>query len=373
MLNILWPIFIIISIIYAIFSGNIENLNKSIFESTESAVNLTLTLLGTTCLWSGIMEIASKTQIIEYLSKMLRPIIKRLFSGLNEKSSNNITMNIIANMLGLGNAATPLGLKAMKELQKENKNKQELSDNMMMLIVLNTASLQIIPTTIIAIRSSLGSANPTKIIVPVWISTICAAIVGIIFTKIIIRITKKWKDKWKYMQIVNYISIIAMPLVILVIVFKGLREKINVFDVFLKGATDGVEICLRIFPTLIGLFVAIGVLRSSGILDFITKIISPILSYIRFPSEIVPLALLRPISGSASMAVATDIITQNGVDSFIGILAAVIMGATETTLYTIAVYTSSVKIKNTRGILIACLAADITGIVISLIVCRIIF
>ena len=191
MLNLLWPIFIIISIVYSIFSGNVENLNNSIFESTESAVNLTLTLLGTTCLWSGIMEIASKTQIIEYLSKLLKPFIKKLFSGLNENSYNNIIMNIIANILGLGNAATPLGLKAMKELQKENRNKEELSDNMMMLIVLNTASLQIIPTTIIAIRSSLGSANPTKIIFPVWISTICAAVVGVIFTKIMIKNTRK--------------------------------------------------------------------------------------------------------------------------------------------------------------------------------------
>ena len=175
------------------------------------------------------------------------------------------------------------------------------------------------------------------------------------------------------MELINYISVIAMPLVILIIVFKALREKVNVFDVFLKGATEGVEITFKIFPTLIGLFVAIGMLRSSGILDFITKLISPVLSYMRFPSEIVPLALLRPISGSASMAVATDIIKQNGVDSFIGILAAVIMGATETTLYTIAVYTSSVKIKNTRGILIASLAADITGIIVSILVCRMIF
>lgn len=191
MLNILWPIFIIISIVYAIFSGNIENLNNSIFESTESAVNLTLTLLGMTCLWSGIMEVASKTEIMEYLSKILKPITKRLFPNLSGKSYDNIIMNIIANILGLGNAATPLGLKAMKELQKENSNKEELSDNMMMLIVLNTASLQIIPTTIIAIRSSLGSENPTKIIFPVWISTICAAVVGIILTKIIIKCTRK--------------------------------------------------------------------------------------------------------------------------------------------------------------------------------------
>ena len=202
MLNILWPIFIIISIVYAIFSGNIENLNNSIFESSESAVNLTLTLIGMTCLWSGIMEIAAKTKIVEKLSDVLKPIAKRLFLDLNERSYDNIVMNIIANILGLGNAATPLGLKAMNELQKENKSKEELSDNMMMLIVLNTASLQIIPTTVIAIRSSLGSSNPTKIIFPVWISTVCAAIVGIIFTKIIIKHTKKWKDdKWRLLII----------------------------------------------------------------------------------------------------------------------------------------------------------------------------
>ena len=191
MLNILWPIFIIISIAYAIFSGNIESLNNSIFDSAESAMNLALTLLGMTCLWSGIMEVASKTKIIDYLSKILKPLTKKLFSDLNEKSYNNIIMNIIANLLGLGNAATPLGLKAMNELQKQNGDKEQLSDNMMMLIVLNTASLQIIPTTIIAIRSSLGSTNPTKIIFPVWISTICAAIVGIVVTKIMIKSTKK--------------------------------------------------------------------------------------------------------------------------------------------------------------------------------------
>lgn len=192
MLNILWPIFIIISIIYAIFSGNLQNINNCIFESTESAVNLTLTLIGTTCLWSGIMEIASKTKTIDYLSRILNPIVKKLFKNINTngKSYNNIVMNIIANILGLGNAATPLGLKAMNELQKENEDKEKLSDNMMMLIVLNTSSLQIIPTTVIAIRSSLGSNNPSEIIFPVWISTICSAIVAIIICKIITKFTK---------------------------------------------------------------------------------------------------------------------------------------------------------------------------------------
>ena len=175
------------------------------------------------------------------------------------------------------------------------------------------------------------------------------------------------------MKIINYISIIAMPLVILIIVSRGLKERISVFDVFLKGARDGIEITIKIFPTLVGLFVAIGLLRSSGILDFITKLISPILIMLQFPGEIVPLALLRSISGSASMAVATDIMAQNGVDSFVGVVASVIMGATETTLYTIAVYSSSVRIKNTRKILIASLMADLTGVIVSIVICKLIF
>lgn len=193
MLNKLWPIFIIISVGYSIIAGNIENANKAILESTESAVNLTITLIGTTCLWNGIMEVALNTRVIDYISKILKPVVKRIFYNIKEESDafKNIVMNIVANVLGLGNAATPLGLKAIQELQKDNLEKEKLSDNMMMLIVLNTASLQLIPTTVIAIRNSLGSKNPTEIIVPVWIATICAAIVGVTFTKILITIDKK--------------------------------------------------------------------------------------------------------------------------------------------------------------------------------------
>lgn len=175
------------------------------------------------------------------------------------------------------------------------------------------------------------------------------------------------------MKIIDYISIVAMPLVILLIIMNGLKERKAVFDIFLKGAKDGIEIVLKIFPTLIGLFMAIGLLRCSGVLEFFINIISPITSLVGIPNEILPLAMLRPISGSASMAVATDIIKTNGVDSFIGILAAVIMGATETTLYTIAVYSSSVKIKNIRFALIAALIADATGIVVSIVICKALF
>jgi len=190
MLNIIWPIFIIISYIYATFSGRLENVNNAIFEYTKTAVELTITLLGTMCLWNGFMEIASNTKLINRINKVLSPLVNFLFSENknNKKIHEEISMNIVANMLGLGNAATPLGLKAMKSMQENNKNKERLTDDMATFIILNTASIQIIPTTVISIRMSLGSIQPTKIIFAVWFSTICAAIVGIVVTKICIKL-----------------------------------------------------------------------------------------------------------------------------------------------------------------------------------------
>jgi spore maturation protein A len=197
MLNVFWPFCIVISIVIAILTGKVESINNSVFESTKSAVELTLTLVGTMCLWSGIMEIAVNTSIIEKIKKFLKPIMRFLFPKIKvqDKEYQEICMNIISNLLGLGNAATPLGLKAMQSMQYKNEEKEKLSDSMAMLIVLNTASLQIIPTTVIAIRTSLGSSNPTKIIVPVWIATLTAAISAIIVTKLFIKIEKRNKNK----------------------------------------------------------------------------------------------------------------------------------------------------------------------------------
>ena len=189
MLNILWPIFIILSVIYSIISGNIEEVNTGIFNSLSEVVELSITFLGTICLWSGIMEIAKKTSIISKLNKLLKPFINFLFPDLKNKemAKQEISMNMIANILGLGNAATPLGIKAMQTMQKANKSKETLSNSMMMFIVINTASIQLIPTNVIAIRTSLNSQNPTSIIIPVWIATIIAGIVGIFLTKILIK------------------------------------------------------------------------------------------------------------------------------------------------------------------------------------------
>lgn len=192
MLNILWPVFIIISYIYALFSGNLEKINNGIFESASSAVELTLTFFGTITLWCGIMQIAKDSSLSKKLAKALKPLIKLLFPDVNENepAHEEISLNIIANFLGLGNASTPLGLKAMESLQKKNANKSTLSNSMAILVLLNTASIQLIPTTVIAIRTSLNSANPTSIIFPVWVSTFFAAFIAILVAKILIKFGK---------------------------------------------------------------------------------------------------------------------------------------------------------------------------------------
>lgn len=189
MLNIIWPIFLIISFVYAFLAGNLPQTNNSIFESVEGAVNLTLTLIGTMCLWCGIINIAMDTSLVNKLIKFLKPFLKKLFPEINEQDDvyKDISLNIIANILGLGNAATPLGLKAMESMQNKNEKKNQLSNSMAMLIVINTASIQIIPTTVIAIRNALESKNPTQMLFPIWIATICAAVAAITSSKIFIK------------------------------------------------------------------------------------------------------------------------------------------------------------------------------------------
>ncbi len=189
MLNIIWPIFIIISIGYSIVTGNLESVNNSIFEVGDNTVNLILTLFGTICLWNGIMKIVENTSLINKISNLLKPFMKILFPEIKKgtEAYEEISMNIVSNILGLGNAATPLGLRAMKTMQKENKDKNRLSDSMAMFIILNTASIQLIPTTVIAIRISLGSTDPTKMLIPIWGATIGAAIAGVLCAKLLMR------------------------------------------------------------------------------------------------------------------------------------------------------------------------------------------
>ena len=192
MINYLCPIFIIIPFVFAIISGNIENLNSSIFESIDSVISLSMTLVGTMCLWCGIMEVVKNTSIMAKLTKLLKPVILWLFpdAKYNKDALDNISINVVSNILGLGNAATPAGIKALESLKESSNDKLSLSDSMMMLIVLNTTSIELIPTTVIAIRQSLNSQNPASIIIPIWISTIIGTIVGILSTKFLIKRSK---------------------------------------------------------------------------------------------------------------------------------------------------------------------------------------
>lgn len=189
MLNIIWPMFILISLSFSIITGKVDDVTNSIFESSKNAVDLSINLLGIMCLWCGIMNVALKTSFIKHLCKIMHPLIRFLFPDLDKNDNNvkNISMNITANLLGLGNSATPFGLKAMNGLQKINCDKKTLSNSMIMLIVLNTASLQLIPTTVIAIRTSFNSYNPSKVIVPIWIATLTSIISGIIVTKLLMK------------------------------------------------------------------------------------------------------------------------------------------------------------------------------------------
>ena len=189
MLNKIWPFFIIVSFVYAIYAGNIFNVNQAVFDSAQQTVSLCLTLLGTICLWNGIMKIAVKTSFMEKLTKFLSPIISFLFPEMKKdpKIRKEISLNMVANILGLGNASTPLGLKAMESMQQKNKDKTKLSDSMAMFLLINTASLQIIPTTVLSIRSSLGSQHPTKIILAVWIATIAAFFTAILVGKLCLK------------------------------------------------------------------------------------------------------------------------------------------------------------------------------------------
>ena len=189
MLNKIWPLFILVSFIFSIITGNIENFNNSIFSSCNQAVELTIKLFGTMCLWNGLMKIVQETSLISRLSNMIGPVMKILFPKIKkeDKEYKEITVNIIANLLGIGNAATPLGIKAMQTMQEKNPDKERITDSMALFIVLNTASLQLIPTTVIVVRASLGSTNAVQIILPVWIATITADLAGIIASKILMK------------------------------------------------------------------------------------------------------------------------------------------------------------------------------------------
>jgi len=406
-LNYIWIGFFIVAFIIAIFktfTGNPEIFSlivNSIFERAELGFKLSIGLTGIMALWLGIMRIGEKGGAINLLSKAFSPLFHKLFPEVqkNSKAHGAIIMNISANMLGLDNAATPLGLKAMAELQKENTTKDRASNAQILFLVLNTSGLTLIPTSIIALRASAMaenniSGNPTDVFLPILIATFCSTIAGLILVAIIQKINLFQKTIIAYLgtailfigSLVYYlmnhksqieiISSVASGAIIFSFIIGfislGLRKKINIYEEFVEGAKEGFTVAIRIIPYLIAMLCAVGAFTASGAMSYVTysigQLFSLFLDNIQFV-EALPTAIMKPLSGGGARGLMVESWGENAsqINSFVGRLTSTFQGSTETTFYVIAVYFGSVGIKNTRYAVLAGLFADVVGIIAAII------
>ena len=397
-LNYLWIAFFLIAFLVGlarlIFLQDYEvfpAILQSTFDMSKTGFELSLYLTGVMSLWLGIMKIGEAGGIVRVFSRLIGPFFTRLFPEIprDHPAIGSMIMNFSANMLGLDNAATPLGLKTMKEMQELNPQKDTASDAQIMFLVLNTSGLSIIPLTILIDRSVIGAENPTDVFIPIMIATFFSTIVGLIAVSLYQRINLLDKVIMAYLGgltafmagIIYYfssipqeqiasISNVASSLLIygVIISFIALAviKKVNVYETFIDGAKEGFEIAIKIIPYLIAILVAIGVFRASGSLDYIIRGIEAVVNFFGFNSEFVealPTALMKPLSGSAARGMNVEIMKTFGPDSFVARLSSIFRGATETTFYIIAVYFGSVNIRKTRYAVTAGLFADLAGII----------
>ena len=402
-LNYLWIAFFLIAFIVGlvklVFFQDTEvfpAIFNSTFDMAKTGFELSLYLTGVMSFWLGIMKIGENGGIIRLLSKAIGPFFSRLFPGIpsNHPAIGSMIMNFSANMLGLDNAATPLGLKTMKEMQEVNPDKDTASDAQIMFLVLNTSGLSIIPLTILIDRSVVGASNPTDIFIPILIATFFSTIVGLITVALYQKINLLDRVILSYLggitiiiiglvyyftslnqDQLNSVSSVASSVIIFsVIIFfivLGWAKKVNVYEAFIDGAKEGFQISIKIIPFLIAILVAIGVFRASGALDYIVSGISFVVAGLGFNSDWVqalPTALMKPLSGSAARGMNIEVMKTFGPDSFVGQLSSVFRGATETTFYVIAVYFGSVSIKKIRYAATAGLIADLAGIIVAIFV-----
>ena len=396
-LNYIWIGFFLVAFVIATIQlcmGNTEVFPAIIdatFASSKTAFEISLGLTGTLALWMGIMKIGEKGGLVNALARALNPLFKRLFPEIPEGHPvfGHIFMNLGANMLGLDNAATPLGLKAMEGMQELNKEKDRATNAMIMFLVLNTSGLTIIPVSILVYRAQLGAAQPTDVFIPILIATTIATMAGIIITSLYQRInllnraimgtmlglcllvsvmvwvsTQLGKD-----QLSLYSTTIANVLlfgVIVAFILAGVRKRVNVYEAFIEGAKGGFETAVRIIPYLVAILVAIGVFRASGAMDVIIDGIERGFRLLGVNADFVPAlptALMKPLSGSGARGMMVDAMTTYGADSFVGRLSCIFQGATDTTFYILAVYFGSVGVRNTRHAVAAGLLTDLVGVI----------
>jgi spore maturation protein SpmA len=397
-LNYIWIFFFLIAFVIAlvklIFLGNTEvfpEMVNSTFEMAKTGFEISLGLTGVLTLWTGIMKIGEKGGIVNIVSRFIGPFFNKLFPelGKSHPAYGPMMMNIAANMLGLDNAATPMGLQAMKEMQESNPNKTVASNAQIMFLVLNASGLTIIPISIMVYRAQLGAADPSDVFIPILLATFCSTLTGLItvslFQKInlwdktimaylsaaiaSISVLMFWMNTLTQEQISLYSKVTSNLILFSIIVgfiLLGLRKRINVYETFIDGAKEGFTTAVKIIPYLVAILVAIGVFRASGAMEFFISGIKWSFDSLGINSDFVgalPTALMKPLSGSGSRGMMIDAMRTFGADSFVGRLSCIVQGAADTTFFILALYFGSVGIKNTRHALPSALIADFAGLI----------
>ena len=407
-LNYIWIAFFLIAFVIAciklVFLGDTEvfpAIMNSTFETAKTGFEISLGLTGVLSLWLGIMKIGEKGGLIQAMARLLSPVLTRLFPEIprNHPVFGNIFMNIAANMLGLDNAATPLGLKAMERLQELNVKKDTASNSMIMFLVLNTSGLTIIPVSSWVSRAPMAAAQPTDVFIPILLATFFSTLAGIVVTSIYQRInlfqpvllavlggmslfvaaliwgvgqlSSASLDLWG----TNVANILLFSIITMFLV-SGMRAKINVYDAFIEGAKDGFQTAVRIIPYLIAILVSIGVFRASGAMDWLVEEMKWLISLVGIDTQWVgalPTALMKPLSGGGARGMMVDAMTTFGADSFVGRLSCIFQGSTDTTFYILAVYFGSVGVTRTRHAVACGLLADLAGVIAAILLCYLFF
>lgn len=406
-LNWIWIAFFMIAFVVAlaklVFTGSadvFQQIMDSTFSSAKTGFEVSLGLTGVLSLWLGMMKIAERGGVVALLSKWLSPLFSRLFPGIpkGDEAYGSIFMNLAANMLGLDNAATPMGLKAMQRMQELNKDKETASDSMIMFLVLNTSGLTLIPVSILVYRAQMGAAQPADVFLPILLATFFSTMAGLLVTCAVQRIRFDrvmagfigglamlvaaviWAfssmPQVKIGQISTSIANILLFLIIILFMISGIRAKINVYDAFVEGAKEGFQTAVRIIPYLVAILVGVGVFRASGAMDWLTDGIGWVVRQIGIDDSFVPAlptALMKPLSGSGARGLMIDTMTAYGADSFAGRMACMFQGSTDTTFYILAVYFGSVGIRNTRYAVACGLLADLAGIISAILLANLFF
>lgn len=407
-LNYIWIAFFLVAFVIAlvrlVFMGDTEvfpAIMNSTFDTSKTAFEISLGLTGVLSLWLGIMKIGEKGGVVNVVAHVLSPVFTRLFPDIpkGHPVTGSIFMNVAANMLGLDNAATPLGLKAMEQLQELNPKKDTATNPMIMFLVLNTSGLTLIPVSIMVYRAQMGAAQPTDIFVPILLATFFSTLAGIIVTSLYQRINLinrtmlftlggmcavvaaiiwgfSQMDKSQMNVVSTSVANILLMTIIVVFILAGMRHRVNVYDAFIEGAKDGFTTAVRIIPYLVAILVGIGVFRASGAMDMLIDGIKWIVSTLGGNTDFVgalPTALMKPLSGSGARGMMVDAMTTYGADSFVGRLSCIFQGSTDTTFYILAVYFGSVGVRYTRHAVACGLLADLAGVVAAIAICYMFF